>query len=245
MTKDKQFFDKLAKFRALLNAMDWSPDGINTHQGYKFLSESKMKGQIGPALVEAGLEWRATYSDVKMLDAVGSMRTHILLTLTVELFDDTGSETYVAYGTAADSGDKAMSKAQTNALKNVIANNWLVSSFDAETEGELESKSSSKTFISQERSEEIKAQLAKKQAERKAQIEAKLDAATPAPAPAPAPADMTAVQRTAVDKLFNRLKTLDSTDLEQYGGMVAIENEYHATKTSKQAAEYINKYRGI
>lgn len=240
MTKDKQFFDKLAKFRALLNAMDWSPDGINTHQGYKFLSESKMKGQIGPALVEAGLEWRATYSDVKMLDAVGGMRTHILLTLTVELFDETGSETYVAYGTAADSGDKAMSKAQTNALKNVIANNWLVSSFDAETEGELESKSSSKTFIPQERSEEIKAQLAKKQAERKAQIEAKLDAATIS-----TPAEMTAVQRTAVDKLFNRLKTLDSTDIEQYGGMVAIENEYHATKTSKQAAEYINKYRGI
>ena len=241
MTKDEQFFDKLAKFRALLNAMDWSPDGINTHQNYRFLSASKMKGQIGPALVEAGLEWRATYSDVKMLDAVGSMRTHILLTLTVELFDDTGSETYVAYGTAADSGDKAMSKAQTNALKNVIANNWLVSSFDAETEGELESKSSSKTFVSAERSEEIKAQLAKKQAERKAQIEAKLDAAVPAPAPA----EMTAVQRTAVDKLFNRLKTLDSTDIEQYGGMVAIENEYHATKTSKQAAEYINKYRGI
>ena len=240
MTKDKQFFDKLAKFRALLNAMDWSPDGINTHQNYRFLSESKMKGQIGPALVEAGLEWRATYSDVKMLDAVGSMRTHILLTLTVELFDDTGSETYVAYGTAADSGDKAMSKAQTNALKNVIANNWLVSSFDAETEGELESKSSSKTFIPSERSEEIKAQLAKKQAERKAQIEAKLDAAVP-----DTPADMTAVQRTAVDKLYNRLKTLDSTDIEQYGGMVAIENEYHATKTSKQAAEYINKYRGI
>ena len=244
MTKDKQFFDKLAKFRALLNAMDWSPDGINTHPGYKFLSESKMKGQIGPALVEAGLEWRATYSDVKMLDAVGSMRTHILLTLTVELFDESGSETYVAYGTAADSGDKAMSKAQTNALKNVIANNWLVSSFDAETEGELESKSSSKTFVSSERSEEIKAQLAKKQAERKAQIEAKLDAATPS-TPAPAPAEMTAVQHTAVDKLFNRLKTLDSTDIEQYGGMVAIENEYHATKTSKQAAEYINKYRGI
>lgn len=243
MTKDKQFFDKLAKFRALLNAMDWSPDGINTHQNYRFLSESKMKGQIGPALVEAGLEWRATYSDVKMLDAVGSMRTHILLTLTVELFDETGSETYVAYGTAADSGDKAMSKAQTNALKNVIANNWLVSSFDAETEGELESKSSSKTFIPQERSEEIKAQLAKKQAERKAQIEAKLDAATPS-TPA-TPAEMTAVQRTAVDKLYNRLKTLDSTDIEQYGGMVAIENEYHATKTSKQAAEYINKYRGI
>ena len=240
MTKDKQFFDKLAKFRALLNAMDWSPDGINTHQGYKFLSESKMKGQIGPALVEAGLEWRATYSDVKMLDAVGSMRTHILLTLTVELFDDTGSETYVAYGTAADSGDKAMSKAQTNALKNVIANNWLVSSFDAETEGELESRSSSKTCIPQERSEEIKAQLAKKQAERKAQIEAKLDAAVP-----PTPAEMTAVQRTAVDKLYNRLKTLDSTDIEQYGGMVAIENEYLATKTSKQAAEYINKYGGI
>lgn len=185
-------------------------------------------------------EERATYSDVKMLDAVGSMRTHILLTLTVELFDETGSETYVAYGTAADSGDKAMSKAQTNALKNVIANNWLVSSFDAETEGELESKSSSKTFIPQERSEEIKAQLAKKQAERKAQIEAKLDAATPS-----TPAEMTAVQRTAVDKLYNRLKTLDSTDIEQYGGMIAIENEYLATKTSKQAAEYINKYRGI
>ena len=239
MTYEKGFFEKLAKFRGLLNKMDWSPDGVNTHQNYRFLSESKMKGQIGPALVDAGLEWRATYSDVKMLDAVGSMRTHVLLTLTVELFDDTCSATYVAYGTAADSGDKAMSKAQTNALKNVIANNWLVSAFDSETEGELESKTSSKTFITPERSEEIRQELAKKQQARQAD---KLFKTEEQPT---APADMSAVQRTAVDKLYNKLRTLDSVDLEQYGGMVGIENEYHAVKTSKQAAEYINKYRGI
>lgn len=238
MTYDKGFFEKLAKFRGLLNKMDWSPDGVNTHQNYRFLSESKMKGQIGPALVESGLEWRATYSDVKMLDAVGSMRTHIMLTLTVELFDDTGSATYVAYGTAADSGDKAMSKAQTNALKNVIANNWLVSSFDAETEGELESKNSSKTFISPERTEELKQELARKQQARQADRLFRAEEQT-------APAEMSAVQRTAVDKLYNKLRTLDSVDLEQYGGMVGIENEYHSVKSGKQAAEYINKYRGI
>lgn len=240
MTYDKGFFEKLAMFRASLNKMDWSPDGVNTHQNYRFLSESKMKGQIGPALTEAGLEWRATYSDVKMLDPVGSMRTHIMLTLTVELFDETGSATYTAYGTAADSGDKAMSKAQTNALKNVIANNWLVSSFDAETESELESKASGRAgFVTPERAVELKQSLAKKQQERQA---GKLFKQEPAQA---TPAGVTTVQRTAVDKLYNKLRTLDPTDLESYGGLVAIENEYHAIKTSKDAAEYIGKYRGI
>ena len=240
---DKAFFSKLAKFRELLNNMDWSPDGVNTHQNYRFLSESKMKGQIGPALSKAGLEWKATYSDVKMLDPVGSMRTHILLTMTVELFDDSGqSATYTAYGTAADSGDKAMSKAQTNALKNLIANNWLVSSYDSESEAEIESRG--KTFVTPERAEEMKVQLARKQAERKAEIEAKLDAVAPKPEPM-IPAGVTTVQRTAMDKLFNRLKTMDPTDLEPFGGLVQIENEYHNAKTSQQAAEFINKYRGV
>jgi hypothetical protein len=240
--ENNAFFEKLAKFRDLLNGMDWSPDGVNTHQGYKFLSESKMKGQIGPALVEAGLEWRATYSDVKILDPVGSMRTHIMLTLTVDIFDGSGqTSTYVAYGTAADSGDKAMSKAQTNALKNLIANNWLVSSFDAETEGELESKTASKGYVTPERAEEIKQELAKKQQARQADRFFSQEPQTQTQAPA----DVSPVQRTAIDKLYNKLKTLDSVDIEQYGGMVAIDNEYHSIKTSKQAAEFINKYRGI
>ena len=217
----KAFFDRLATFRDLLNRMDWTPDGVNSHQGYRFLSESKMKGQIGPALTKAGLEWRATYSDVRMLDPVGSMRTHIMLTMTVELSDEDGNTAiYTAFGTAADSGDKAMSKAQTNALKNLIANNWLVSSFDAETEGELESKSSGKSYMTPERLDEAKQALKRREAE----VNAKLDAVAPKPEPkADAPAGMTGVQKVAVEKIFNRLKTLDTTDLEPFGGLVQIE----------------------
>lgn len=246
MTHKKQFFEKLAKFRGLLNQMDWTPDGMNTHQNYRFLSESKMKGQIGPALTEAGLEWRSTYSDVRMLDPVGAMRTHVMLTLTVELFDDEDTVSYVAYGTAADSGDKAMSKAQTNALKNVIANNWLVSSFDAETEGEIESKHTAKAFVSAERVGEMKAELARRQAERKATEQARQEHEASKAQPEPMiPAGVTAIQRTAMGKVMDRLRTLDPTDLEQMGGLVALENEFNAIKTSQQAAEFISKYRGL
>ena len=245
MTK-KAFFDKLATFRGLLNEMDWSPDGVNAHQNYRFLSESKMKGQIGPALTKAGLEWRATYSDVRMLDPVGSMRTHIMLTMTVELSDEDGNTaTYTAFGTAADSGDKAMSKAQTNALKNLIANNWLVSAYDSETEGEIESKHA-KAFVSAERVEEMKAELARKQAERKAIEQARQEHEASKAQPEPMiPAGVTAIQRTAMGKVMDRLRTLDPTDLEQMGGLVALENEFNAIKTSQQAAEFISKYRGL
>ena len=243
----KAFFDRLATFRDLLNRMDWTPDGVNSHQGYRFLSESKMKGQIGPALTKAGLEWRATYSDVRMLDPVGSMRTHIMLTMTVELSDEDGNTAiYTAFGTAADSGDKAMSKAQTNALKNVIANNWLVSSFDAETEGEIESKHAAKAFVSAERVGEMKAELAKRQAERKATEQARQEHEASKAQPEPMiPAGVTAIQRTAMGKVMDRLRTLDPTDLEQMGGLVALENEFNAIKTSQQAAEFISKYRGL
>lgn len=241
MTK-AEFFKKLAVFRDTLNHMDWSPDGINSHQNYRFLSESKMKGQIAPALTKAGLEWRTTYSDVKFLDSIGAMRTHIMLTLTVDIFDESETMQYVAYGAAADSGDKAMSKAQTNALKNVIANNWLVSAYDAETEGEIETKTSTRTFVSAERAEEMKAELARKSAERKEREQAMREQM---PAEPMMPAGVTKIQHTAMDKIMMRLKTLDSVDLEPYGGIVAIENEYRDAQTSQKAAEFIGKYRVI
>ena len=139
-----------------------------------------------------------------------------------------------------------MSKAQTNALKNLIANNWLVSAYDSETEGEIESKHTAKAFVSAERVGEMKAELARKQAERKATEQARREHEASKAQPEPMiPAGVTAIQRIAMGKVMDRLRTLDPTDLEQMGGLVALENEFNAIKTSQQAAEFISKYRGL
>jgi hypothetical protein len=134
---------KISDFRLGLNKQDWQDDKVytnqnNPNQGYTYLSEKKLKDNIKAPLLEAGLEWRIVFDDVQVLEPVGSMRCHYSVRATMKLIDiDTGcSQDYVAYGEAADSGDKGLRKAETSALKAIMDNNFHISDggFDCDRE---------------------------------------------------------------------------------------------------------------
>lgn len=136
-------FHKISEFRKKINALNWDDDQVyhnqnNPQNDYTYLSERKLKNNIKGVLPEVGLEWTLDYSDVKVLDAVGSMRCHYMLQGVMRLIDiDTGlSQSYTAYGEAADSGDKALRKAQTSALKSIMDNNFHISDKAVESDGE-------------------------------------------------------------------------------------------------------------
>ena len=125
MAEKISFEKKLSRFRDILNTMDWSPDGTNAKQGYQY--------NVSKALVNSGLEWDIQYRNLQILGPIGNMGQHYILegvaTIT-DIDDPSFYKTYSAFGEAADSGDKGISKAQTNALKNVLSNNSLLSFYN-------------------------------------------------------------------------------------------------------------------
>ena len=136
-------FHKISEFRKKINALDWDDDQVFHNQNnpkgdYTYLSEKKLKNNIKGVLPEVGLEWTLDYSNVQILEAVGSMRCHFMVQGIMRLIDiDTGySQSYTAFGEAADSGDKALRKAQTSALKAIMDNNFHISDKAVESDGE-------------------------------------------------------------------------------------------------------------
>lgn len=155
MTQDEvlNLLKKVSDFRTRLNKQDWMDDKVFTNQNnpsnnYTYLSEKKLKDNIKKPLLEAGLEWVLDFSDVEVLEAVGSMRCHYMVKATLKLIDiDSGySQEYVAYGEAADTGDKGLRKAETSALKAIMDNNFHISDggFDPDNGEESSNKFVSK-----------------------------------------------------------------------------------------------------
>lgn len=237
--KSKTFMEKLNAFRRSVNAMDWSPDGVNPNQNYKFLSNQKMKGNVGKALADNGLEWSVSYTDLQIMPAIGDrMGQHYIIKATATIMDTTSDEgvEWVAYGEAADTGDKAISKAQTNAFKNLIANNLMVSEYDAETESEIETKDTMRS----EGMSEYKAN--------KEMAKAKLIASNEDIPPVIPKSDgkpMTATQHQVLDKIISKVGTLDELMLAPFGIKDEIIEEGHTVQTAEQAASYIAKYKGV
>ena len=141
------FEEKLANLRTILNKMDWEPDGTNVKQGYRYLTHTKIKGNVSKALSDAGLEWAIEYSEPKKMDAVGQMTQHFIVEAVCTIYDVGGtgkSKSYTVWGESADSGDKALSKVQTNAFKNFWANNFMLSLYTPEEEAVIDIKDSVK-----------------------------------------------------------------------------------------------------
>lgn len=230
---------RLSSFRKSINGMDWSPDGQNLGQNYKFLSNQKMKANVSKALVESGLEWRLEFTDLEVLPAIGDrMGQHYRIKATAHIFDTTSDNeiVWVAYGEAADTGDKGIAKAQTNAFKCLIANNLMVSEYDAETESEIVSKDDMRA---EGRSEfDTKKEFAK----------AKILSDNPVKPPERPPATkrtVTMTQTQAIEKIMAKVRTLDDTTLVPFGTMADIENRYHAIETPEQAAQFIGDFKGV
>ncbi len=253
MAEKDTFSQRYSEFRKEVANMDWTADGVNTNQGWTFLSESKIKGQLSPALAKYGIGWAVSYSDLKVMEPVGAMKQHYIVTVHVKITDLLGttdtSLDFEAFGEGADSGDKGISKAQTNALKNVIANNFLLSSYTVEAESSLESATSAKaekTPLPSRRDKETAKEVLQA-------ISEPIPTATPAPAPTPAPATPTGkglnqIQTNAMNKIIASARVADPITLEPYGGLDAIEMAYYSAINegdSKKAAEFIKTFKTL
>ncbi len=129
---DPNIMKKLNQLRAKVAVMDWTPDKVMTLQGRStpYVSIMKIKGNFAPALAEVGLEMDLFFDELTKLPAIGNMTQHWLITLYGRFIDiETGASHMTrVFGEAADTGDKAVKKAQTCALSVWLGNYWLISS---------------------------------------------------------------------------------------------------------------------
>lgn len=124
---------KISAMRGAVLIQDWTPDkmmkiGSDKSKWYPYLSIDKMKGNLNPLFVKYGLEVVISYEELTFRGAIGNMSQHVTLTMVADVIDiETGE--YIRYrtqGEAGDSGDKALSKAQTYALKSWLSGTFML-----------------------------------------------------------------------------------------------------------------------
>ena len=237
MTEKKSFETKFASFRKAIGSMDWSPDGMNAKQNYSYLSNQKMKGNVSKALVDNGLGWDVRFTDLQILPGVGEkMGQHFILRAEARIFDCDDLMSFVtweAYGEGADMGDKAISKAQTNAFKNLIANNLLVSEYDAVGESIMDSSDTAKAMgepISYQDRKEMAKTIVLNQHPAEPQVQERT---------------ATATQIQVMKKILDKVKVLDDTVLASFGTKDAIEERFNMAVTTEQAADFIKEFKGV
>lgn len=143
---------KVNKLRGMVLAMDWAPDkimkvGQDRSKWYPYLSIDKMKANLGPAFAKVGLEMIPSFEDIQFKGAIGNMSQHVVLTMVVDVVDIESGEviTYRTPGEAGDSGDKAIVKAQTYALKSWLSTALMIA--DGLDAGLGTDEGDSKTFV--------------------------------------------------------------------------------------------------
>ena len=144
--------------------LNWDKDkafSFGNKPGYRYLSVEKMKRNLLPIFMEFGLDFKFDYGNLQKSEPIGSMSQHWILECTASLTDvDTGyTETTIVYGESGDSGDKAIAKASTYALKTWLADTFmLIDGVDPDQEPE---PVISKTFIpkTDKEQEEVKSKV--------------------------------------------------------------------------------------
>jgi hypothetical protein len=93
-------------------------DGSNTHFRYRFVSAANVLGHVNDALAAAGLAVVGTLPQVVSVEGTGKDRI-VTVSMTVTVADTESPEraSFVGLGSGMDTGDKAVMKAQTAALK--------------------------------------------------------------------------------------------------------------------------------
>ena len=236
-----EFYTKLSKFVEILSKQDWTPDGYTDKQDYSFISHKKMKNNVSKAITEAKLVWNISYSDYQVCEPIGAMKQHYLLKAIATIRDcedPDAYETYQAFGEAADSGDKAMAKAQTSGFKAIINNNFFISDLDVEGENVVESndaiKAQSATSF-QANKEIVKEKVIKKYFDPAEHIEPKRSIE----------GNITDTQRNVLDKIINKARIMSETELMRFGNIAQMESEYAAVKTADDAMKFITAYTGV
>lgn len=183
------YYKKMNILRAAVTAEPWKKTGemkaMGTRPGYNYLKTDDVKNYVAPHLAAAGVEMIMNYDDWEQKEGIGGMTQHWLITLRVQFVDtDTGyvGPEMIFPGEAADSGDKALAKAQTMALKGFLVNFFLGSDG---TDPDADDASVTSKTVSYTPSTAKEQMLAKSRAMQNA-AKPPVKPAEPAPAPAPA-----------------------------------------------------------
>lgn len=179
---------KLLELRRILRSQDWSDDGTffipsRPNGGYTYVSAEKAKRQFNEALEQAGVNMQVVFSDLQKHDSIGNMSQHWTVKCTMKIFADGEFLEFIAFGEAGDSGDKGVNKAQTDAIKQIIFNEFLVAD-SSDPEGnvsDIEAPPAGRRIpVPPQRLAEIKEKLATSQVK-------PAEPSEPAPAKAPEP----------------------------------------------------------
>lgn len=233
---------KLSKFQEIISKQDWSPDGHNDKQDYDFVSHRKMKKNVGAAAIEAGLVWKITYDGLTIQEPIGMMKQHYIIMATGSLTDRDQPEfsiEYKAFGEAADSGDKALSKAQTSGFKAIINNNFFIADIEADAEEIIENNDSIKAAA--ESGYEARQQIIREKVIRQSATE------TPA-ATQPNNNNMgnvSDIQRKVLEKIISKARIMSESDLLPFGSIDQIEEDYYNIKSADDAQTFITTYTGV
>jgi hypothetical protein len=112
-------------------------DGWNENQKYKFLSEAQVKQAIRPLLEEQQLRLIPLKHELVSVTPLGKQHlTTVRCVFAIRDIETGQQEEWEAHGSGADSTDKGMAKANTQALKIALANGFnIVTGDDPEKTG--------------------------------------------------------------------------------------------------------------
>lgn len=122
---------KINAVREDVMKLDWKDDAYADFRGkggFKYLTTDKLMRNFNPLFAVHGIEVCVEYGMPEFKGEVGSLSQHVLMCADISLIDiDTGAEMrYKVWGEAADSGDKAVRKACTVAVRQWLLSNFLI-----------------------------------------------------------------------------------------------------------------------
>jgi hypothetical protein len=115
-------------------------DGTNSQQGYKFASAEAIVGEVRAAAIKHGVLISIGYSEATDLEAghtkSGTAIYRVRVKGRLTLHKGTEVMSFDFYGEGADSGDKAIPKAQTMCLKQALRQIFLIETGEADADRE-------------------------------------------------------------------------------------------------------------
>lgn len=154
---------KIFKLRQVLKSKQWTKDGTNSFQEYKYISGDQYKRNLNEALLEVGLDFMFEVNESKVytISEIGGKQNMTEIIGQCELIDpETGlSRIYNVIGQGADAGDKGIYKAQTGALKYFISTNFLVGESDDAEADTQEEKVVKPHYVAPSKRAEIKEEI--------------------------------------------------------------------------------------
>jgi len=149
---------RLMVLREAMNKFAWEKDGKNRHQSYEYITEKQYKTNFKAALAAAGLDFKSSLVDYQFIPTVSDKMNMVIARFEFQIIDRASgeTETYLAAGAGADTGDKGIYKAYTGAIKYFLANNFLVAEDSDPESDDGEVRAEKPRHASPERREEIK-----------------------------------------------------------------------------------------